>query len=323
MLTHELHRHLDASFRASTIAELTQKYKLNPSFHNAAEVEQSFHIKKPLSSLKAVLDCFDLFQKILLDDVVFERVAYEATLDASLNESIEHIEFRYSPSFASHLSSVPWSLGLSSIQSGIARAKKELELKYKKKIDVGLIGIISRDMSEEDCRKSVDFFVQSKKDFCGVDLAGNEFDYPARLFEKHFRHLRDAGLKTTIHAGEAAGPESVWDAIDVLGAQRIGHGVNAIKDKTLMRRLERDGIVIESCPISNLMTSAVSSMKKHPLPKFLDAGIHVTIGTDDPGIFGNTLLQEREILEKTFGFGPKEFLFINESSRKGSFLNAS
>src|SRR5690606_924230 len=110
--------------------------------------------------------------------------------------------------------------------------------------------------------------------------------FPAPLFKKHFSRVRDKGLRVTIHAGEAAGAVSIWDAIRVLGAERIGHGIRAVDDPALLDFLHDRRIGLECCPTSNVQTSSVPDYANHPLRQFLEKGILATINTDDPGISG-------------------------------------
>ncbi|MBI3542343.1 MAG: adenosine deaminase, partial [Deltaproteobacteria bacterium] len=124
----------------------------------------------------------------------------------------------------------------------------------------------------------------------------------------------------TIHAGEACGPENVWEAIDELGARRIGHGIHSIQDPALVKRLERDGILLETCPTSNWVTRSVADWKEHPLPRFLDAGVPVSVSTDDPGIFGVTLGEEYSRCKKYLGLSDEDLMKIDGYAARHSFL---
>ena len=135
-----------------------------------------------------------------------------------------------------------------------------------------------------------------------------------------FRRAIDAGLPITIHAGEASGPENVWEAIDLLGAKRIGHGINSIKDQELVKRLARDQILLETCPTSNYITKSVQDWPDHPLPRFLDAGVPVSISTDDPGIFGVTMLEESERCKNYLGMSESDLRKIDTYARQHSFF---
>ncbi len=126
----------------------------------------------------------------------------------------------------------------------------------------------------------------------GIGLGGPEGEYPPQLYERAFARARDGGLGSVPHAGEADGPASVRGALEVLGADRIRHGIRATEDRGLLRELADRGTVLDVCPISNVRTGVVRSLAEHPLPELLAAGIQATINTDDPAMFGNDLSTE-------------------------------
>jgi aminodeoxyfutalosine deaminase len=131
-------------------------------------------------------------------------------------------------------------------------------------------------------------------------IGGDEVRGPAHWFGEVFAYARDNGLHLVCHAGETAGPESVWGAL-AIGAERIGHGIAAAKDPALMAQLRKDNIPLEVCISSNVCTGAVASLEEHPVRALYDAGVPITINTDDPAFFRTTLTREYELAEKTFG----------------------
>src|SRR5690606_41968845 len=135
----------------------------------------------------------------------------------------------------------------------------------------------------------------------GFGLGGPEIGVPRPQFADHFARARAAGLRSVPHAGESTGPQSIWDSIDQLGAERIGHGIAAAQDPALMERLVADGIALEICPTSNVRTRSVASLEEHPLPTLVEAGVTVTINSDDPPMFGTTLNREYEIAADLLG----------------------
>jgi len=126
----------------------------------------------------------------------------------------------------------------------------------------------------------------------GITLGGSEHHYPPAQFAPVYNLARSHGLRLSVHAGEAAGPESVWDALRILGAERIGHGVRAIEDEALVRYIAEQDIGLEMCPTSNVCTGIYPSLEAHPVKALHDAGVPVTINTDDPTFFGTTLADE-------------------------------
>ena len=150
--------------------------------------------------------------------------------------------------------------------------------------------------------KEPDAILAHRDHSVGVDLAGDEFRYPAELFEEHFKRVRDAGLHVTIHAGEAEGPSSVWSAIQVLGAERIGHGFRAVEDPGLVDYLAEQGIGLECCPTSNLHTSTVKNYASHPIRQLAERGVKFSLNTDDPGISAIDISHEYDIAAPAVGF---------------------
>jgi aminodeoxyfutalosine deaminase len=135
----------------------------------------------------------------------------------------------------------------------------------------------------------------------GFGLGGPEQGVPRRQFATHFERARAAGLHSVPHSGESTGPESVWDALRVLGAERIGHGTSSVQDPALLLHLADHGIPLEVCPTSNVATRVVERLDEHPLPRLVDAGVTVTINSDDPPMFGTTLGREYEIAAGLLG----------------------
>lgn len=276
-------------------------------------------IRRPLGSLGDVLARFTLFQRLLDRPERVERTGYEALLDCRA-EGLERVELRFSPSWVCEDGSLTWDEVLDAFEAGLVRASAEAP-----EVTWGLVCIASRDYGPESAAETAEFYLAHRHRFVGFDLAGDEARWPARLFESavapilRARRL-DPSLHVTIHAGEGAGPQSVWEALDLLGAERIGHGVRSFEDPLLVRRLAEEGICLEVCPTSNVLTEAVPSIDRHPLPRALEAGIPVTVNTDDPAIFGVTFRGELERARDEIGIGDEGVLRCLEHAAAATFL---
>lgn len=310
----ELHRHLDVSMRLSTLLELAQERGLVPTSTSLDSFREDFILADPMADLNAVLSKFTLYQRVQDRPDVLARVAYECAVDAYA-EGIRKIEFRYSPGFVTALSKLAWRDSLDGFEAGLLKANAELP-----DFKAGLICIGSRDFGIESIEKTVEFFLENDDRFIGIDLAGDEAQYPNSLYRNTMKPVVARGSKVTIHAGEADGPDSVWCAIEDLGARRIGHGIRSIEDPKLMEYLREKQILLEMCPTSNRITSAWPDYSTHPFKTCFQAGIPVSLNTDDPSIFGNRLSDEIQIASRSMGMSDTEIRKSFDDAAKYSFI---
>lgn len=154
-------------------------------------------------------------------------------------------------------------------------------------------------------------------------IGGDEEGGPAELFAEVYREARDQGLHLTAHAGETVGPESIRDAVELLGAERIGHGLTAARDPAVLRLLRDRHIPLEVCPTSNVCTGVLARIEDHPLPRFLRSGLVVTLNSDDPAMFGTSLEREFALGVRAFGLGEADILQLSENAIRSAFLPLS
>lgn len=285
--------------------------------HSIDEQKKLFLLTHPLENLGMVLGKFRMAQTLLYNYATLERLAYETVKEAAL-ENTKILELRYAPTFIQeghpHLS---WDDIHQAFLRGIAKAKAEED------IGVGLIIIIQRTRSPQTAESIVDFAITHKDSVVGMDLADNENGFDAKPFEKAFARAKAAGLHITIHAGEVPSQQSIInikESILRLGAERIGHGIQAIKDPAVLKLLRAQKIPLEVCPSSNYLTQIVNPLTKHPLRALFEAGILLTISTDDPGIFDYTLTQELEVVHGLLGFSKDELRLFQKTAFQHSFL---
>ncbi|MDO9546290.1 MAG: adenosine deaminase [Pelolinea sp.] len=312
----ELHRHLDGSVRLETILEIGLKNNLDLPSRTLEGLRPYVQVTEPKPSILSFFEKFKWLTMAMVDYDACSRIAYENVEDAK-NEGIDHIELRFSPWFMAETNHLDPAGVTEAIIDGIQHGRKDHH------ISVNLIGIISRTYGPEICKKELDALLSQKDHIVALDLAGDETNFPADLFVEHFKIARDAGWHSCPHAGEAAGPESIWQAINLLGAERIGHAVSAVEDKTLMEYLAVHQIGVESNITSNVQTTTVPDYAHHPIKTFLQSGIKASLSTDDPGISAIDITHEYEVAAVKAGLSPDEIRQSQKNALDCAFLSQS
>ncbi len=290
----DIHRHLDGNVRSQTILDLGKKFGVALPAYNLEGLRPHVQIVETEPSLVAFLSKLDWGVAVLGDLDACRQIAYENVEDA-LHAQIDYTELRFSPYYMAMKHQLPIEGVVEAVIDGVHAGSRDFGVK------TNLIGIMSRTFGQDACQQELDGLLAHKDKLVAIDLAGDELGQPGERFVKHFKQVRDAGLKITIHAGEAAGAESMWQAIQELGAVRIGHGVKAIHDPKLMDYLVEHNIGIESCLTSNVQTSTVDSLANHPLKTFLEHGVKACINTDDPAVEGIEQPYEFEVAAPSAG----------------------
>jgi len=312
----ELHRHLELSLRASTIRELAPKFGI--PIPDEKTFKERFVITQPMKDLGAVLNKFLDTQKLLGSEEILQRITFEACEDAYLKEGIRILELRYAPTFIIQGHS---NLTFESIHAAIVKGMHRAEKQYP--IAVGLICTIQRILPVKEAEKVTDFAIDHKDQFIGLDLADNEVGFDSKPFAPFFTRAKKAGLGITVHSGEANVPKApryVRDAIDYLGAERIGHGVQIYRDPEMIEYVKKLAIPLELCPTSNYLTQAVENVQKHPFRQLMEAGVLTTINSDDPGIFNIDLVHEYEVLKRHHDFTDEELKKCAQWAAEKSFI---
>jgi adenosine deaminase len=312
----ELHCHLEACFRPDTVMEVGRTLGLDvpqdpERFHN------EWLLSQPLENLEVALQRFVDIQRIWCSEEVIERMTFEAC-EYAVEQGIRIMEFRYAPDFiASDKPHLSFRKIHEAILRGVARAD-EFD------IAIGLIGIVQKTLSLADAERTIDFIIQNADTFVALDFADKD-SHQLSSYVPMVRKAQDAGLHVTVHAGEEPGPnapEEVREAIMELGAERIGHGIHIIDDASVMALTRDRNVALEVCPTSNWLTGSVASTREHPVRRLIDAGIAVTINSDDPGLFGIDLCHEYETLHQEHDFSMSDFEHCNDIAATQSFIPA-
>jgi len=232
------------------------------------------------------LDKFKTLRLFYKSPDVIDRVTREAVEDAA-RDNCRYLELRFTPVALSRAEGFP----LHDVMDWVVASSQEAASKYK--IKVGLIASVNRHESPELAEQVAWLAAEHIKDgLTGLDLAGNEAEYTSVPFQGIFKEAKQAGLHVTIHAGEWGPAENVRDAIENLGAERIGHGVRVLEDESVTALAKERETIFEVCVTSNYQSGVVKSLPEHPLPRMFEAGLKVTVNTDDPSVSRITLAHE-------------------------------
>lgn len=308
----ELHCHLDGSLRPETMLELARAQGVTLP-RSDAESLREYMRADGVTSLAEYLTRFDATIAILQTQEALERAAYELVEDAAA-ENVRYIEVRNAPRL-----NIRGGLTIDEVMDatlrGLARGEQDFEVSAR--FIVCSLRHWSPDISLESAKLAVRY---KDRGVVAFDLAGGEAGNPASAHAEAFLYARSNFLNVTCHAGEAAGPESIADALALCGAFRIGHGVRARENPELLEFLIERQIPLELCPTSNVQTSAVASYEDHPIRDYLDRGAAVTINTDNRLISGTTLTDEFQHLVTHCGFTLEDLAECVENACRASFL---
>jgi adenosine deaminase len=310
----ELHRHLDGNVRIETVLDLARQHGLELPAWTVEGLRPHVQITEREPSLMDFIAKFALLRRVMADYDAVRRVVRENLEDAA-REGIDYIELRFSPWFMGEEHGLDTAGVVEAACDALEEARGRIPVKAK------LIGIISRHYGPEIGRIELAAAIRCRdRGVVALDLAGDEARFPGELFVRHFQEAREAGLRVTVHAGEAAGAASVRQAVLGLGAERIGHGIRAVEDPAVLDLLAERRVALEVCPTSNLQTSTVADYRSHPLPALLRRGLAVTLNTDDPGISGIDLAHEYRVAAEELGLSAAELRRLQENAVEAAFL---
>jgi adenosine deaminase len=288
----ELHVHLEGAIPLPCLWQLMEKYGGDPEVKKPDDLPGRFRYR----DFPHFIDTWVWKNRFLREYDDFTLIAESIARDFA-RQSICYVEAFYSaPDFE--------RIGLElqpltqAIRRGLSRVPE---------VDVLLIADLVRDFGPERAARTLRKAAEVRdQGVIGIGIGGSEQDFPAEPFAPVYEEARKIGFHTTAHAGEAAGAASVRAAVEVLRAERIGHGTRAFEDPALLDLLAEKGIPLEMCPISNLRTGAVARIEDHPIRLYFQKGIRVTVNTDDPAMFNTSLAEEYEALETRLGFTEPE-----------------
>src|SRR5580692_2520644 len=305
----ELHCHLDASVRVATVAELGRRIGLNLP----TALEPALVAPEICSDLANYLVRIDLALEVMQHRDHLVRISREVVEDLAVDGTI-YGEIRFAPQL--HLrNGLTMQEVLNAVDEGLKQGERQTGMK------TGLIVCCLRHESGECSLEIAKLAVNNRDKVCALDLAGDEARYTGAPHVEAFALARREGLRRTVHAGEAAGTESIREAIDLLGAERIGHGVRITESDELQDRAKAARLPLEMCPLSNVQTRAASSLPGHPIDRLFRKGLHVTVNTDCQTVSLTTITKEFQRLDSTFHWGVAEFHQCQRNSAEAAFVS--
>ncbi len=293
----ELHVHLEGSIQPATLLTLAQRNGVQLPIQNVADLQNWFTFR----DFNHFIEIYFEISSCLKTTEDYELIAYEfgATM---ARQNVRYAEVTFSPSTHHFSLGIPFDTFFTGLTRGRLRAQKEFG------IEIRWIFDIVRDIPDETLNNRRAEYTLAvalegiNNGVVALGLGGAEVGHPPEQFTTWFEKAREAGLHSAPHAGETVGPGSVWGAIRVLGAERLGHGVRSIEDPALVAYLADRHIPLEVCPTSNVRLGVYADLASHPLPDLHDAGVPVTINSDDPPLFNTTLNDEVKLLVDPFNF---------------------
>lgn len=309
----DLHVHLDGSLRLATILDLAEKRGIELPAEDEEGLAKAIHMGELCEDLNDYLKAFDVTLAVMQDEEALFRTAFELAEDAAA-ENVRYMEVRFSPAFHTR-NGLPMTRVLESVLAGLTEARRLMGIRCH----VIVCGI--RHIDPHTSLRLAELAVAYKnKGVVGFDLAGAEYDYPAKAHREAFYLVRNNNVNSTIHAGEAYGPESIHQAIHVCGAHRIGHATRLREDGDLLNYVCDHRIPLEVCVTSNVQTRAVRGFESHPLKFYYDFGLRVTINTDNRLVTDTTMTDEYVRAVETFGFDASEVAQLAINGFKSAFL---
>ena len=308
----DLHVHLDGSLRLKTILEIADAQGIPLPVRDEQGLFKAIGCGENFGSLVEYLRGFEITLLVMQTADALERIAFELAEDAH-RDNVRYMEVRYAP-----LLHTREGLKLTAVVEAVLAGLGHASVTYGIKSNLIICGI--RNISPESSYAMAELCVAYKnRGVVGFDLAGAEADFPPKHHRAAFQLVRDNNINTTIHAGEAYGPQSVAQAIHVCGAHRIGHGVRLREDGDLLHYVIDHRIPLECCPSSNVQTGAVRDLAVHPLKLYFDLGLRVTVNTDNRLITDTTVSKELWLAHTRLGVPFSDIKSIILGGFKSSF----
>jgi adenosine deaminase len=303
----ELHLHLEGTLEPELAFELAARNRVTLPFADVAALKRAHDF----DDLRSFLDLYYACMEVLRTEEDFHDLA-AAYLARAGDDGVARAEVFFDPQ--EHTAR---GVSLSEVVTGLTRAAEESVAAGGP--EVALIACAVRHRGPAAALELAESLEPHRDAITGFGLDSTEVDHPPSGFAAAFAAAGELGFRRVAHAGEEGPPDFVWQAIDVLGVERVDHGVRCVEDPALVRRLATDGTPLTMCPLSNVRLRVVPELAAHPLPRLLDAGVRVTVNSDDPAYFGGYVADNYVAVAEAFGFSEAELAALAQASLEASF----
>ena len=304
----ELHLHLEGSLTPVELQQLARRNRLPTAQWTVAEFDKVYRYE----DFRGFLRAYKFVTEHLKTPADYEWITYRLA-EKLHRQNVSYAEINLSAGVL-HFYRLPVEDFFEAAARGAEAAARDFNIKFNWIFDA--VRQFGASPAREVMRIAARY---CERGVVAFGIGGDELQGPPKLFEAVYREAREAGLHLAAHAGETGGPQSVRDAVEILGAERIGHGVGAASDPALLDLLAERQITVEVCLSSNLATGVVNRLADHPLPRLVASGVPVTLNTDDPAMFHTDLIREYRLAAETFGLSRERLEGLAEQSFRSAF----
>ncbi len=304
----ELHLHIEGTLEPELAFGLARKHRVALPYASAEELRAAYDF----ADLQSFLDLYYALAQVLRDADDFYRLAL-GYLERVHGQGVVHAEVFFDPQ--THTGR---GIAFGTVVDGLRRAFTEAQSRFG--MTHRLIACFLRHLSAADAMGVLDEVLEHREAICAVGLDSSEVGHPPSKFAGVFARAREHGLITVAHAGEEGPPGYIYEALDILGVRRIDHGVRSEEDPALVARLVRERIALTVCPLSNVKLRVFDSIEHHNLKRLLEAGVCVTVNSDDPAYFGGYLLENYLAVQRALGLTRPQLASLARNSIEASWL---
>ena len=304
----ELHVHIEGTLEPEMMFVMAERNRIDLPYTDVGAVRAAYDF----DDLQSFLDLYYQGAAVLQTEQDFSDLAY-SYLERAAKDNVRHVEMFFDPQTHTNRG-VPFDVVVEGLVDGLARSAASNDL------SADLIMCFLRHLSEDEAMATLEQAAPHRHRILGVGLDSAEIGHPPSDFAHVFAAAREAGFRIVAHAGEEGPPEYVWQALDVLGVERIDHGVRSMEDGSLVARLVNDQMPLTVCPLSNRKLQVTPDLGRHPLPEMIEAGLLCSINSDDPAYFGGYIGRNYARSAVEMGLSDAVLAHIARSSFVSSFL---